>query len=109
MGDSLMDASPGIWVLSVEEENLAGTKGSFGPGLLAIAAWVPANQIALSLEEFCNQLMLILDHVGKRVGEFDLETVEVAAEITGKGEVRLLGSAGVEVKGGLKLSFRKRA
>ncbi len=86
-----------------------------GKGLLESAAAlahrtisVTASELAEKLRVFCSGIDGMFQGVATSVSQFDLESFEVTAELTAKGEVRLVGSAGTELKGGLKLVFRRR-
>jgi len=69
---------------------------------------ISTAELAGRLSEFTRDVASLFERVNGAVGSYELETFEISAEITAKGEIRLLGSAGLDVKGGLKLIFRKK-
>jgi hypothetical protein len=51
----------------------------------------------------------VFDQATTSIPSYELASFEVTLEINAKGGVRLVGSASGEVKGGLKLTFRRQA
>lgn len=51
---------------------------------------------------------MIFERVTTTIDRYELQSFEVALEVTAKGEIRFIGSAASEVKGGLKLVFARR-
>ena len=66
------------------------------------------EEVKANLSRFVSQVSDMLDAARSEIGGYVLETVEVAAEITGEGKVGFLGS-GVNVGGStsLKIVFRR--
>lgn len=59
------------------------------------------------LQEMCTQLGEAVRSVETPGSDFSLDSFEVTLDVSAKGEVRLVGSVGSEVKGGVKLVFKK--
>ena len=100
-----------IQVLVETEDCHAGSKGVFES-----LATSPVRAIKMSgaelnerLKDFCAGIDGILQDVTAAVSRYELDSLEVTAELTARGEVRMIGCAGAEVSGGLKLVFRRRA
>jgi hypothetical protein len=55
----------------------------------------------------CSHLVEAVNAVEVTTKDYGLESFEVTVDVTAKGEVRLVGSVGTEVKGGIKLVFKK--
>ncbi len=69
---------------------------------------VSSNTLAKNLESFCEQVGEVFDGVSAVVKNYQLDTVEITVEVSAKGEVRLIGSASSELRGGLKLIFSRQ-
>ena len=69
-------------------------------------AAVSATELSAQLASFTTELSTVFNNICSKVGEYQLEAVEIMVEITAKGEVRLIGSASSGLKGGLKLVFK---
>jgi hypothetical protein len=87
-----------------------GQKGLFSAVKDASAriVTIDAGQLALNIGAVCDQLAGVLS-AARTSGGFELDCFEVTLELTAKGEVRLIGSASSEVRGGVKLQFRRPA
>lgn len=67
---------------------------------------VNVADLAKNVQSFVGQLSSVFDGVPETIGQFSFTEVVVSAEITGKGELSLLGTgASVEGKGGIQLKF----
>ena len=61
-----------------------------------------------NMASFFGQLREILDNGADRIGVFDVEEVEVSAQITGDGKVCMMGSGvQVGVQGGIKFLLKR--
>ena len=86
-------------------------RGGFGPKLAekslnAVSVAVLKDNVA----RFFSQLHEILDTGAEAIGAFEVSQVEVSAQITGSGQVCLLGSGGkVELEGGIKFVLKRVA
>lgn len=95
-------------IVNEDEESVTGEKGLFtdsGSRVRRIIK-VQAEDLAASLRNFCQQIAAMMSNVDF-TGGFGLESIEVQIELTAKGEVRLIGAAGAETKGGVKLTFTR--
>jgi hypothetical protein len=70
-------------------------------------ASLDVSQFSANLEAFCNQIGSAFASVPTVVDSFELNSFELTLDVTAKGEVRFIGSVGTEVKGGLKIVFRR--
>jgi hypothetical protein len=76
-----------------------------------IARQVASLDLALfsaNLQTFCQQIGSVFDGVPTVVSSFELGSFELTLDVTAKGEVRFIGSAGTEIKGGLKIVFQRK-
>ena len=103
--------SQGLTIVYEEVESPTGTKGAWQAtgDLIRKVARVDPDLLRERVREFCAQIAQVLPGAGDAIGNYELESVELNVEITAKGEVRLVASASTEVKGGLKLVFRRAA
>lgn len=66
-----------------------------------------------TLKEEVGNLMVsigdVLDSASDQIGKYQLQTVEIKAEITGEGKVSILGSGGsLSATGGITFSFERK-
>jgi hypothetical protein len=67
---------------------------------------VSVAALSKNIQAFVGQLSSVFDGVPETLGRFSFTEVVVSAEVTGKGELSLLGTgASVEGKGGIQLKF----
>jgi len=68
------------------------------------------DEVRQNMTRFINGVQSILADGAAIAGEFDIETVEVSAQVTGEGKIGFAGT-GVNMTGntGLKLIFKRRA
>ncbi|MEV6303305.1 hypothetical protein AB0M02_28100 [Actinoplanes sp. NPDC051861] len=94
-----------------EFEEVAGSKGLFDTARRKVegAGLLDTTRLAANLQNFCRDIAVAVDSAAVAVGQYELDSLELNVEVTAKGEIRLIGSASSEVKGGLKLCFRRRA
>lgn len=69
---------------------------------------VDTDRLSASLRRLCAQTNELFDDVDRAGGDFELSSFELTVEITGSGEVRLIGAVSVEVSGGISLTFTRR-
>lgn len=96
-------------VFAVEVESLAGEK-SFGSATARVVkrvATISREEFATNLRELCEDVQFALQAAEAELRSYELEEVEIVAEITAKGEVWLVGGVGAEAKGGVKLVFKR--
>jgi len=99
-----------ISVIYEEEEVSAASKdGLFAATSRLVKKIGSLNvaDVAINLEGFCKQIGNITKNLMVAVHGYHLESLELSVDITAKGEVRLIASASSEIKGGLKLVFKK--
>lgn len=103
------DPQSGIPVLYVEDP-ADGQKGLFGAAghLGTRSAVLDSDELARNLSAICERLAGAFRQVHDAAGAYELECVEVTLDLTAKGEVRLIASVSSEIKGGMKLVFRRR-
>jgi hypothetical protein len=65
------------------------------------------GEIAANLQSFCKQIGIITNGLIGIVQGYRLETLELSVDVTAKGEIRFVASTATELKGGLKLVFKK--
>lgn len=101
-----------IWIISAvgsQVEESRPTRGGLGArlaekGMNAVSVEVLKHNVA----RFFSQLRDILDTGAAHIGAFEVAEVEVSAQITGGGEIGLLGSGGkVELQGGIKFVLKR--
>ena len=69
---------------------------------------LPVEQLSTNVNIFIGQLGHIVDNVPPTLRSYELEEISFTAEVTGKGELSLLGSGvSVEAKGGLTFTFKR--
>ncbi|MCA2215449.1 Pepco domain-containing protein [Jidongwangia harbinensis] len=91
------------------DERVDGEKGLFSAAQAAATkvGAVSVGELSGNLRAMCGRLGEMFAATRELSGEFELDEFEVILELTAKGEVRLIGSASTEVKGGVKLIFRR--
>lgn len=69
---------------------------------------LPVELLSTNVNIFIGQLGQIVDNVPPALRSYDLEEISFTAEVTGRGELSLLGSGvSVEAKGGLTFKFKR--
>ncbi|MFY1689132.1 Pepco domain-containing protein [Plantactinospora sp. WMMB782] len=106
MSGSLADGS--FIAIVYTDDRFDGEKGLFSAAKSAATkiGTVNADQLATNLEAICGRLAGVFQAARRATGGFELDSFEVMLEFTAKGEVRLIGSASTEIKGGVKVVFR---
>ncbi|NTV36188.1 MAG: hypothetical protein HGA53_04475 [Anaerolineaceae bacterium] len=67
---------------------------------------VSVSVLKQNMESFFNQIKEILDGGIDRIGAFQISEIEVCAQISGAGQVALMGSgAKIEAQGGIKFTL----
>jgi hypothetical protein len=87
----------------------AGEKGILSPvrSMSSKIGAVDPAQLADHLSGLCARLAEVFRVAQRATEGFELDSFEVAVEITAAGEVRLIGSVSTEIRGGAKLVFRR--
>ena len=107
--DASADFQRSISIIYSEIEEQPGGKGlgSIVRRTVTKVGQVDPEELARNLRAFCTTVGTIISGLSSSVREYELERVEIRLEITGKGEVRFIGSAGTEIQGGIALVFTK--
>ena len=79
----------------------------FGGNLVnSVVHGVSVSVLKQNMESFFHQIKEILDAGTDRVGAFQISQIEVCAQISGEGQVALMGSGvKVEAQGGIKFTL----
>lgn len=98
-------------VIYFEEESDEGVKGPLGAVRKRIQkiGILDFETFGINLRDFCGRVNLMLQNLGESVSDYNLSSFEISVDVTAKGEVRFIGSAGTDVKGGLKLIFQRKS
>ena len=98
--------NPGtIEVLTREDENL-----SRGDRFEMVTKAIPVDELRQRFKQFMSDLQAIIEEDAVNNGPFQLSEVEFSAEITGKGEFKLLGiGLGGEVSNAVKFTLKRKA
>lgn len=101
---------PALPIVTVDWPPADGEKAIFGRAREAAVrvATVGANTLAANVAEVCRYVGMVFQDASTAVDELELQSLQVQLEITAKGEVRLVGAASTEVKGGITLVFVRR-
>ena len=101
-----------VLVLYQEEEvqSADGSKGLFTNVREKVMKVAPLNveEFTNNLQYLCNQMGDALDRMTPASHGYELESFELEVDVTAKGEVKFIGSIGTDVKGGVKLVFRRK-
>lgn len=101
-----------VQIISEEAENSAvvGEKSLFATERLVArqVASLDLSQFSVNLQAFCEEIGSAFDKISAVVDKFELDSFELTLDVTAKGEVRFIGSAGTEIKGGLKVVFQRK-
>ncbi len=88
--------------LTVATADATVTRGRFNLQELKI------GELASSMSTFLAQIDQVLASTQDHVGQFQFDTLEVTAQISGKGQFVLLGVGGeAGATGGLKMTFKR--
>lgn len=67
---------------------------------------VSVSMLKRNMDVFFHQINEILQNGADRIGEFQISEIEVCAQISGQGQVALMGSgAKIEAQGGIKFTL----
>jgi hypothetical protein len=103
-----MNESPLIPIVYVDPGD-TDAKGLFSPAKSAAGkiGAVDSSQLADNLSAVCAKLSHVFRAAQSATEGFELQSFEVAVEITAGAEVRLVGSVSAQVQGGVKLIFER--
>ncbi|WP_240490761.1 hypothetical protein [Amycolatopsis vancoresmycina] len=96
---------PIVWV----DPGVDGEKGLFSTArqVAGRIGELDSEELARNLSAVCSRLANAFRRAGEASEAFGLDAFEVNLDLTAKGEVRLVGSFSSEIKGGVKLVFRR--
>jgi hypothetical protein len=99
----------GIPIIYIDDETPNGEKGLFSSQtqLADRLGWVDSGDLTQNLSSMCTRLSSAFRKAQQSAGEFELDEFEVTLDLTATGEVRLVASVRAEIRGGLKLTFRR--
>ncbi len=103
-------AEPGGSVIPIiYSDEAAGEKGIFSgsKGMPARIGQVDSDELGQNLSTICTRLAEAFRKTQEATGAFDLDEFEVTLDLSAKGEVRVIASVSSEIRGGLKLVFRR--
>lgn len=105
-----MDGSRILPVITIDDEPIDGEKGLFSTARRAAGrvGALDADVLASNLSMLCDQLGQLVDQTASGSAAFELESFEVSLDVSARGEVRLVGSVSSEIRGGMRLTFRRR-
>jgi hypothetical protein len=71
---------------------------------------VKTSTVKENLKRFLTEIGELVGEAPKMLGDYKLDEIEIAAELTISGELKLLGVGGTEVegKGGIKFTIRRK-
>ena len=100
-----------ILVVYQDEELRASdnSKGLFANVTDKVMRIAPLNigEFTDNLRELCSQLGDVFDKVAPAIKTYSLDSFELAVDVTAKGEIKFIGSVGTDLKGGIKLVFKR--
>lgn len=99
-----------IEIVFEEMEAQTGTKG-FGritERIVKKVGILNTDQLGNNLAAFCKQIGQMFEGISTSVRDYELDSFELAIEVTATGGIRFIGSASTDVKGGLKLVFNRQ-
>ncbi|HKQ03740.1 MAG TPA: hypothetical protein VJ464_01310 [Blastocatellia bacterium] len=99
-----------ISIIYDELETVSGSKGlgDVTGRIVKKIGTLDTATLASNLTAFCKQIGTTFEGVTTAIRDYELHGFELAIEVTAKGEIRFIGSATSELKGGLKLIFTKQ-
>ncbi len=92
------------FLVSLPDEEDQEVKGLFSRNSDIGIAQIPVDRLKENLSRVCQGLATALNDV-KKVGNFKLKEVTIGVEVTVEGGVNFVGTANVEGKGAITLTF----
>src|SRR5258708_37417167 len=99
-----------ILAICEEEEFIPPSKdGLFSATSRMIKKVVSLNtaEISVNLQEFCEEIGSITKGLVGTLHGYQLESLELSVDISASGEVRFIASVSSEIKGGVRLLFKR--
>jgi len=103
------EVSDSITVIYQDRHVNVGAKG-FSDRLAEVVQQVGqlnVTTISDNMALFCSGVAKSLQYIELPGLPYQLDAVELTVELTGSGEIRLVGSIGAELSGGIKLTFKR--
>jgi hypothetical protein len=99
-----------IFIVYDEISAIEGEKGLGGitSKIVKKVGVLDTEKLADNLSAFCKYIGRAFEGVSTTIKDYDLESVELAVEVTAKGEIWFMGSVSADAKGGLKLVFKRQ-
>lgn len=99
-----MNSQDKIWIVTVRESTTLAEKREL------VERQIDVGILSGELQSFLSKLSSILTETPKAVGDYELDEIELSAEISASGTIKILGS-GIEssLGSGLKFVFRRKA
>jgi len=89
------------------EEGAGSDRSLFGRQIVRKA--IDVEKLEKEVQSFLAAMDKIVGNLNREVGEFQMDSVTVSAEISAKGSVGLLGTGGeMAGKGGMTFTFKRR-
>lgn len=90
-----------------DEEDRAG--GRRADELRYARSAIPVDEFRVRVAEFMSGIENVIHDIAAAAGEYDLDEVQVAVEVSAKGTLSLLGTGGeLAGKGAMTFKFKKR-
>ncbi|WP_439660020.1 Pepco domain-containing protein [Lentzea sp. HUAS TT2] len=100
-----------IRIFSVEDDGDDDDRGLFkrADDLRYGRSEIPVDEFRLRVAEFVSGIENVIQDIAATAGEYDLDEVQVAVEVSAKGSLSLLGTGGeLAGKGAMTFKFKKR-
>ncbi|MEU9324090.1 hypothetical protein AB0D91_09765 [Streptomyces canus] len=100
----------GVPVITVDYGIDDGEKSVFSRTRAAVTqvTRISTDVLARSIADLCQYVGGVFDQASTASDTLELTGLEVHVQVTGKGEVRLVGATSAEINGGMKLIFQRR-
>jgi hypothetical protein len=98
-----------IEILVRPESDREGTKSLFeSTAQVLTPIRTSTHDLTRNLAVFCQAFAEGIEGVADALMKYELSQIELTVELNAKGEVRLIASASTEIKGGIKLVFKRK-
>ncbi|GGN81491.1 hypothetical protein GCM10011579_068120 [Streptomyces albiflavescens] len=100
----------GVPVVTVDYGVDDGEKSVFSRTRAAVThvTRISSDILAQNVADLCQYVGGVFDRASTASDTLELTGLEVHVQVTGKGEVRLVGATSAEVNGGMKLIFQRK-
>ncbi len=107
----ISDAATILVISSVEgsAEGKRTERGGIGGKLAStMVHGVSVSVLKKNMESFFKQIKEILDNGSDKIGSFQISEIEILVQISGEGQIALMGSgAKIEAQGGIKFTLSR--